>query len=174
MKVRSTVFWGERTECKDDLAEIRLGGGQVRNSEAAKEAFMTYDLEPPPQVGPRFARIPGRSSETPPFRAALCQDSWLTAWNPPSPGRALPGFLADRHLNPPPAVPQPGRLNAMCVPHRRPLSAPSERRPGELLHQVHLVALLAMYLLPPSRATPFQLHFNYFRHTPKKLGPKLP
>ena len=41
VNVRSTVFWGERTECKDDLAKIRQGGGgQVRNSEAAKEAFM--------------------------------------------------------------------------------------------------------------------------------------
>ena len=41
MKVRSTVFWGERTERKDNLAKIRQGGGgQVRNSEAAKEAFM--------------------------------------------------------------------------------------------------------------------------------------
>ena len=41
VKVRSTVFWGERTECKDDLAKIRQGGGeQVWNSEAAKDAFM--------------------------------------------------------------------------------------------------------------------------------------
>ena len=56
---------------------------------------------------------------------------------------------------------------------RKPLQESGIEPPLQELPQ-RLVALSAMYLLPPSSATPFQLHFNYFRHTPKELGPKLP